>query len=277
VTRFSGFSGFEPQVGEIRALRTFRVGPAGVLYPLFDTRPWVDGANEARCRITDEPEHAVPEPDCTCGFYAYADQRAAGEYPFARYVLAVVACWGRVVAGTKGIRAQYGRIEALWFSPVVPAALVQAATERYPSVAVYSDAATMLREHPLTHLDVYEPEQLTPPWRRRIGQLAALAAVVAGVLPTSFFGEVPDGWFVWGALLAALLGGVVLGRARLKDPSVQRRRLICLALALWMIAPLTAPLGLLLFRLPLAQLALITVVHRLALRRVARTFPAPIA
>ena len=29
------FAGFEPQVGEIRAVRSFRVGPDGTLYPLF--------------------------------------------------------------------------------------------------------------------------------------------------------------------------------------------------------------------------------------------------
>jgi hypothetical protein len=44
------FAGFEPQVGEIRAVRSFRVGPDGALYPLFSDQAWVDGANIARPR-----------------------------------------------------------------------------------------------------------------------------------------------------------------------------------------------------------------------------------
>ena len=118
------YAGFDPRVGEIRALRTFRIGPGGVLYPLFSNTPWSDGTNTARCRAggaSDESaEHRAPEPDCTCGFYAYACEAAAAEYPNARHVLATVACWGRVIAGTRGIRAEHGRIEAIWMSETVP-------------------------------------------------------------------------------------------------------------------------------------------------------------
>ena len=115
------FAGFEPQVGEIRAVRSFRVGPDGALYPLFSDQAWVDGTNTARCRVSpDDPDHGAPDPECTCGFYAYASARAADEYPHARHVLAVVACWGRVIAGSRGIRAEKARIEAIWMSPKVP-------------------------------------------------------------------------------------------------------------------------------------------------------------
>ena len=39
------YAGFEPQIGEIRALRTFRIGPDGKLYPLYSDTAWVDGTN----------------------------------------------------------------------------------------------------------------------------------------------------------------------------------------------------------------------------------------
>ncbi|MDP9094257.1 MAG: hypothetical protein M3N95_15310 [Actinomycetota bacterium] len=45
------YSGFEPQVGEIRALRTFRIGPGGLLYPLFSDHAWTDGTNTAECPL----------------------------------------------------------------------------------------------------------------------------------------------------------------------------------------------------------------------------------
>ena len=51
-----------------------------------------------------------------CGFYAYGTLPAASRHAQARRVLAVVACWGRVIPGTLGLRAQHARIEAIWVS-----------------------------------------------------------------------------------------------------------------------------------------------------------------
>ncbi len=112
------YGGLEPQVGQIRALRTFRIGPDGALYPLFSKEPWEDGVNTARCLRKDRPPHPGPDPDCTCGFYAYGGEQWVGEHPQSRHVLAVVACWGRIIAGTRGLRAEHFRIEALWLSAV---------------------------------------------------------------------------------------------------------------------------------------------------------------
>jgi hypothetical protein len=272
----TGFSGFEPQVGEIRALRTFRVGAGGLLLPLFGERAWVDGANAAECRVADgKPDHEIPGPDCTCGFYAYGDQRAAAEYPFAHYVLAVVACWGRVIAGTKGIRAQHARIEAMWFSSVVPAALVAAVAERHPSVAVYQTPEHMLAEHPLTRLDAYADDPRPSVLRRRATKAGVAAAIVAGLVPTGWISALPDGRLAWMIAFGVLMLVAFTVHRRQRDAAAQRRRLIARALALWMVAPWVGPLGLLLFRLPLMQLAVLTATHRMAMRRLARTFPAP--
>src|SRR4051794_1477530 len=113
------WSGFEPRMGEVRALRTFRIGPGGRLYSLSSDIAWPTGTNTAQC-LTPQPgapaSHAAPNPDCTCGFHAYGSETAAAEDPKSRHVLAVVACWGRIIAGTRGIRAEYARIEALWMS-----------------------------------------------------------------------------------------------------------------------------------------------------------------
>jgi hypothetical protein len=136
------YAGFEPQVGEIRALRTFRIGPGGSLVPLFGSEAWHDASNTARCRVVQRPDaavgpHEVPDPECSCGFYAYGNAAAVGEYPHTRHVLAVVACWGRVIAGTRGVRAEHCRVEALWLSERVPAELIGQLGNRYPSVTIY--------------------------------------------------------------------------------------------------------------------------------------------
>jgi len=99
--------------------------------------------------------HTPAAPGCRCGFYAYGTRRAARQYAEARRVLAVVACWGRVVPGTRGLRAQYARIEAIWLSARVSPHLARQLRERYPSVTVYRSKRVMLRRHPPTRLDSY--------------------------------------------------------------------------------------------------------------------------
>ena len=152
------------RVGEIRALRTFRLTEYGYLYPVrYDpAAPWQSGVNTAKCAH----DHTPAAPGCGCGFWAYGTYRAARHYPEARHVLAVVACWGRVVPGTLGLRAQHARIEAIWLSVWVPRRLVRLLREWYPSATFYRSRRRMLIRHRLTRLDSYEPA-LTPQEERQ--------------------------------------------------------------------------------------------------------------
>ena len=78
------------RIGEIRALRTFRVYGDGRLRPVISAGPArVVGANTAPCR---EHGHTPAAPGGKRGFYAYGTCRAARYYAEARRVLAVVAC-----------------------------------------------------------------------------------------------------------------------------------------------------------------------------------------
>ncbi len=272
------FGGFEPQVGEIRAVRSFRIGVDGVLYPLFSDHGWADGANAARCRVTHgHPAHDVPDPECTCGFYAYASVRAADEYPHARHVLAVVACWGRVIAGTRGIRAEQARIEAIWMSPKVPAYLREAVARRYPSVSVEVDVDQLLAAHPPTVLDCYEPQ---PPresnaTRLRL-RLAVAAALVSSVVPQTWLGGTRNAYLLWATECAVFLAAALLVRRRSSDITSRRRAMLLATVALWLIAPLAGAAGILLLRLPLLQLAALSFAQRTMLFRSARSFPAEI-
>jgi hypothetical protein len=276
------YAGFEPQVGEIRAVRTFRVGPGGALYPLFSNTPWGDGANTARCRAvrlaaTSGPSHPAPDPDCTCGFYAYASDSAASEYPNARHVLAVVACWGRVIAGTRGVRAEHARVEAIWMSATVPPELAAMVRERYPAVSVYADKVAMLAEHPPTELDCYEePARAEAAWRRVGRWLAIVGAVVLGMLPAHWLGNNRDARIVWGVVLAFFVVAAALSRRRRADLAARRRGLVAFAVALWLLAPFAGPVGVLLLRLPLIQIAALLFVQRVLLTRAASTFPAEV-
>lgn len=278
---------FEPLVGEIRALRTFRVGPGGVLYPLFGPTPWRDGENVAYCRavVPDDraaERHEVPDPDCSCGFYAYGDERAASEYPHARYVLAVVACWGVVITATRGVRAQRCRIEAIWLSDVVGADLVAGVREHYPSLTVYADRGAMLEAHPLTVLDSYDPEGERSRTRRsRVQTAAIVAAVLLTAAPYAWWSGLPYGWGLWTAALAAVMVSSVVvvrrvGTGLRAERAAQRRRLQLLAVVIWMLSPTLGVAGTLLLRVPLLQILGLVLLQRHRLAREAARFPARI-
>ncbi len=141
------------RVGEVRALRTFQLSSEGWLKPVAYTDvSWVDGTNAARCDLS---EHTPAAPGCGCGFWAYGSPRAAAQHRAAKHLLAVVACWGRVVPGTLGLRAQYARIEAIWVSGRIPRGRIARLRERYPSADVYGSKRLMLRRHRLSRLDSY--------------------------------------------------------------------------------------------------------------------------
>jgi hypothetical protein len=276
------YAGFEPQVGEIRAVRTFRVGPGGRLHPLFSSAPWLDGINDARCRanpIAEHESHRPPEPECTCGFYAYGNEEFASEYLHSRHVLAVISCWGRVIAGTRGLRSQNCRIEALWLSDSVPTDLVAEVVERYPSVKLYGDKHEMLRDFPPTSLDCYEaPTGAPPPRMNRWQRLGLAAALICSALPASWLGGNLDARLIWGATLVYfIVAAVILSRRHLNDLGSRRRLLVYQASALWMAAPLAGPAGLLLLRLPLVQLGALVLVQWYRMARGAARFPARIA
>ena len=156
------------RVGEIRALRTFRLSEYGYLNPVGYTAagPWRDGTNTARCLGHG---HTPAEPGCGCGFYAYGTYGAACDYAEARRLLAVVACWGKVVPGTRGLRAQHARIEAIWLSSRVSPRLARRLRQRYPSATFYRSRRLMLRRNRPTTLRSYEAE---PRPRRVIQRLA---------------------------------------------------------------------------------------------------------
>jgi hypothetical protein len=152
-------------VGEIRALRTFQLSSDGSLKPVaYTSAAWTDGANAAHCDLCD---HTPAAPGCGCGFWAYGTRGAAAQHRAARHLLAVVACWGRVVPGTLGLRAQYARIEAIWVSGQVPRGRVALLRKRYPSVLIYGSKRALLRRHRLSRLDSY----------RRLPYLARLAGL----------------------------------------------------------------------------------------------------
>jgi hypothetical protein len=182
-----------------------------------------------------------------------------------------------VIAGTRGVRAEHARVEAIWMSPTVPPELVAMVRERYPSVSVYTDRAAMLAEHPPTDLDCYEePAQAEAPWRRFGRWLAIVGAVVIGALPAHWLGSNRDARIIWGAVLAFFVVAAVLSRRKQADLAARRRGLVAFAVALWLLAPFAGPVGVLLLRLPLIQIAALLFVQRVLLTRAASTFPAEV-
>lgn len=250
------FAGAEPLVGEVVGLRTFRIDESGLLLPVHSDGAWYDGMNTASCAppTGHHPRgpHPVPHQDCECGFYAYGSPVAAAQNRQCRYVQAVVSCWGGVVAGTKGFRAEHARIDAIWIGPAAPLWLRRRVASRYPSARLYADVSAMRAEHPLTELPCYHG-----PGRRRVGSavagaLAGALLIALGLLPFQTLHAQTVLWDLWLAavgLVAALTGWLIVGT---RDAGHFAAAFVAAGIVAWLVAPLFGMSGWLL-RVPLLR------------------------
>ncbi|MCW2594751.1 MAG: hypothetical protein JWP39_639 [Jatrophihabitans sp.] len=250
------FSGTEPLVGEIVGLRTFRVDDSGMLLPLYSNGAWYDGPNTATCAPPTgdhhRSAHPVPSDDCECGFYAYGTTDAAKQNRHTRYVQAVVSCWGGVVAGTQGIRAQHARIDAIWLHPKASKSVRSRVASRYPSARMYTDADAMVGEHPLSALPCYDrPRPL--PAAAKVAAVVGLAALLAlGLLPEGVLHRTDllwDLWVVVTAAVVALTAWLVVGA---HGAGHLAAAFVMAGVLAWLVAPVCGVSGWLL-RLPLLR------------------------
>jgi hypothetical protein len=107
---------------------------------------------------------------------------------------------------------------------------------------------------------------------------AICATLIVGVLPVHDILHDNTARLLWITALAACPAAAMLLRARLRSQDLKAKRyiLLLIAMALWLVAPLTTPAGVFLFRLPMLQIALLTWIHRARLNRIAKQFPAVI-
>ena len=205
------FAGCQPLVGEVVGLRTFRIDESGTLLPLHSDGRWYDGPNTAVCSPPTGHHplgpHPVPEERCECGFYAYGSAAAAAQNRNCRHVQAVVSCWGGIVAGTKGFRAEHARVDAIWISTSAPLWLRRRVAARYPSARMYADCSAMLAEHPLTELGCYQLPRRHHAGPAIAATLAGAALITLGLLP---FGMLQAHTLLWDLWLAVLTLGAVL-------------------------------------------------------------------
>ena len=222
-------------VGEVVALRTFRVEESGRLLALYSDQYWYDGANTAVC---PRAEHGAPADGCDCGLYAYGSAQAAAQNRGTRYVQAVVSCWGDVVAGTQGVRAQHARIDAVWLHPAAPPWLRSRVANRYPSARVYDDAEQMLAAHPLSTLPSYDPGA-TRDVRSLAGVIAgSVAGLALGALPLDVLRGSGVLWALWLAAVGVAAAATAWCALGARFPG----RLVAAALGFGLLAWLLAPL-----------------------------------
>jgi len=88
----------------------------GVLHSMWTDDPWHGGVMHARCDARsahDTGPGDVPDPDCTCGVYAWHRQVPLGASPTRDLVAGAVALWGAVQIHATGMRGQFARVVAL--------------------------------------------------------------------------------------------------------------------------------------------------------------------
>jgi hypothetical protein len=199
-------------VGEVRLVRTFRVGGDGGLYAVHSRHRWEPGWNTAQCG--KGRDHTAPGEECGCGFYAYAHPIYTRRQPPASQVLAVVGAQGAMEVGTRGARVGQARVEAIWFGPKVGDNLADRVQQRYPAAVIYRDRAAMLAEVPLTALDGFRAARFSERWRwfgrLCLGVLLAVSALVGALGGSAVTGEGSALWIavVLSALAVALVAVV---------------------------------------------------------------------
>jgi len=190
-------------VGDVRMLRTFRVGTEGGLLPLNSAVAWLDGWNTATC--SRGCGHTPPAVRCRCGFYGYWNPAGVTAHPAGRHLMAVVAAHGELEVGSCGARAQRARVEAIWLGPRVDEQLAQAVGRRYPTARVYRDRGQMLGDFPVPRMAGVPVPRLgeTGLGRLRSG-LWLFAALVAllGAVPSYLGTGIPAGRTLWLTVLA---------------------------------------------------------------------------
>ncbi|PZS24203.1 MAG: hypothetical protein DLM61_22840 [Pseudonocardiales bacterium] len=201
-------------VGDIRMVRTFRVGADGGLYPVNSASAWTEGWNTATC--ARGRNHTPPDPSCRCDFYVYAHPSYAQAQAPARQVMAVVAVHGAMEAGSRGARAEQARVDAVWLGPRVSDDLADAVQRRYPSLLVYRDRAAMLTDLPLGSLPGFREPRISERGHGliRVALLLFLAVVaVIGIVPTTIAIANAPRAALWLAALAGSAGITLTGLA----------------------------------------------------------------
>lgn len=152
------FSGKEvPLVpGTLRLYRSWHLSDRRLRAFNFDYY-WKDGWNEAECRVMDRmprgDDHPSPYPACTCGFYARYHHHANDGL-----TTGVIEVAGRVILGTKGVRAEKARIVAHTWVP-------ESVQSQYPSVKFYRNKEDMWYEYPPPDVsELIGPQEPEPEW-----------------------------------------------------------------------------------------------------------------
>lgn len=209
----------EPLVGEVTALRAFRLTDDGLLLPLTEmggSEPWPTVTASAECH--QQQPHLAPDPACTCGFYAYGHPHWVEHqyvYGWSMLVLAAVQCSGRLIAGTKGVRAERMQIVGCFVSRTAPSEVVALLRANCPDVRFYRTRSELLASHPVTALSTYaQPPNGRPDvvQRRRrnaaLGKLLALPMFLVGLLLPFMFGVVDLDALVVVLALIPLIGTI---------------------------------------------------------------------
>lgn len=202
-------------VGAIRAVRTFRVGHDGGLYPVNTASAWTPGWNIAAC--ARGRAHTPPDPDCRCGFYVYFHPAYTSDQPPARQVLGVVEVRGVMEVGTRGARVPEARIVGLWLGVKVSDALAVRVAARYRDVRIFRNQQDLLEQFPATPVEGTRAPRTSAATRttlRRALWAYAAGAAVVGLLPVRAITESTAGTTLWLATLATafalLVGGLLV-------------------------------------------------------------------
>jgi hypothetical protein len=113
----------DPMVG----IRAWRIANKE-LVSMWRETPWTQCLMWSTCPYLSL-KHIAPDPECSCGIYAQYDIPSRRIVARDFLVWGVVSIWGKVIAHSHEVRAQYARIEVLAPHPCIEGAEREARLE----------------------------------------------------------------------------------------------------------------------------------------------------
>lgn len=141
----------EPFIGDIHAARTFRITDDYELCGLTFPQLLNPGINDSIC---PHAHHLAPDPDCTCGFYTYDNDKwwtpwnSHEDFPEVN-ARAIVRVSGKTVLCKRGLRSE--KMELVALAVKAPDLVKGKLADKY-DVPIFNNSSTLINEYPVTSI-----------------------------------------------------------------------------------------------------------------------------
>jgi len=189
----SEYSGNELFPGSLRGYRAWSLDYNYLVLHAINSGygGWEPGVNKAGCTVGTSQyscaKHTVPNKDHTCGFYCrYDPEDLDGIVSSSAAVFGAVDVHGKLILGTRGLRAEYAEIVALTYENCeISKRIIDLYAEKY-EVPVFETMEKLVKGYPRSDVSDLVPEPAKLPdltgIKKAVSDLAAIFNITSAEL-----------------------------------------------------------------------------------------------